>query len=152
MTGSRLPSFKQFDLRVTKGFAVGGLDLSAYVDARNLLNFRNVLAVFTTTNDTRSTLSEVNNFSADSSDFASEALKNTNLLADGSIDLTFGVANNPNPKASCGAWVRDDGIAAAPNCVSFIRTEERFGSGDHIFTVSKPRRPSAARYTVTRGQ
>ena len=47
--GARLPTFKHFDLRVTKGFRLGGVDLTAYVDVRNLFNFRNILQVFTTT-------------------------------------------------------------------------------------------------------
>ena len=39
---SRLPAFKNLNLRLTKGFGLGGLDVTAYLDARNVLNFRNV--------------------------------------------------------------------------------------------------------------
>jgi hypothetical protein len=42
----RLPAFKELNARFTKGFALGGLDLTGYLDVRNLLNFRNVLQVF----------------------------------------------------------------------------------------------------------
>ena len=41
----RLPAFKELNARFTKGFALGGLDLTGYLDVRNLLNFRNVLQV-----------------------------------------------------------------------------------------------------------
>ncbi len=49
--GARLPMLKFFDMKLTKGFQLGGVDLTAYVDVRNLFNFRNILQVFTTTND-----------------------------------------------------------------------------------------------------
>ncbi|MEP6572856.1 MAG: TonB-dependent receptor [Gemmatimonadota bacterium] len=151
VNGSRLPSFKQFDLRVTKGFALAGLDLTAYVDARNLLNLRNVLTVFTTTRDVTNRASQAQYFAADSQDFAQEATNNHALLADGSVDLTFGVSGNPNPKASCGVWLTQGGLPAAPNCLSLIRAEERFGNGDHIFSVAEQARASDALYQTARG-
>ncbi len=51
LNGSRLPAFRQLNLRLTKGFGIGGLDLTAYLDARNVLNFRNIIQVFTQTDD-----------------------------------------------------------------------------------------------------
>ncbi len=61
-----LPTFKQFDLRASKGFRLGGLDLNAYADARNVLNFRNVLAVFVTSGDIVSPLEHQTVFAGDS--------------------------------------------------------------------------------------
>ena len=40
---------------------------------------------------------------------------------------------------------------AAPNCVYLIRAEERFGDGDHVFTVDEQRRASDAFYRFERG-
>jgi hypothetical protein len=151
VNGSRLPAFRQFDLRVTKGFALAGLDLTAYVDARNLLNLRNVLTVFTTTHDVTNRASRDQYFAADSQDFAQEAASNNARRADGALDLTFGVSGNPNPKASCGVWVTQGGQPAAPNCLSLIRAEERFGNGDHVFTLAEQARTSDALYATARG-
>ena len=49
----RLPAFKELNARLTKGFALGGLDLTGYLDVRNLLNFRNVLQVFAVNGDVK---------------------------------------------------------------------------------------------------
>ena len=49
----RLPSFKQLDARLTKSFGLGGLDVTGYLDVRNLLNFKNVLQVFAVNGDIR---------------------------------------------------------------------------------------------------
>jgi hypothetical protein len=42
---SRLPWIQSGDVRVTKGFAVGGLDLTVFGFVENILNTRNVIAV-----------------------------------------------------------------------------------------------------------
>jgi hypothetical protein len=150
LNSSRMPAFKNLDLRLTKGFAVGGLDLTGYVEARNLLNFRNVVQVFTATNDIASAREQRDNFSADSADFANEAGANTDvLLGNGSIDLSFGGA--ADPRAGCGTWVDQGGAPSAPNCVALIRAEERFGNGDHLFDLTEQKRASDALYYTVRG-
>ena len=63
INGLRLPSFKALDARFTKGFGLGGLNLTAYADVRNLLNFNNVIRLFQGNNDTRNAVE----FTADSS-------------------------------------------------------------------------------------
>ena len=63
INGLRLPSFKALDARFTKGFGLGGLNLTAYADVRNLLNFSNVIRLFQGNNDTRNAVE----FTADSS-------------------------------------------------------------------------------------
>jgi outer membrane receptor for ferrienterochelin and colicin len=149
LNSSRLPAFKQLDLRLTKGFAVGGLDLTGYVEARNVLNFKNVIQVFSTTNDVANAKEEQKNFAADSADYANEADASGALNGDGSIDLSFGGA--ADPRAGCGGWVNQGGDPAAPNCVALIRTEERFGNGDHVFDITEQRRASDALYYTVRG-
>ncbi|HSE65834.1 MAG TPA: carboxypeptidase regulatory-like domain-containing protein, partial [Gemmatimonadales bacterium] len=47
--GARLPMQKQFDLRLTKAFGVGPMALTAYLDARNVFNFQNIVRVFSST-------------------------------------------------------------------------------------------------------
>jgi hypothetical protein len=149
LNSSRLPSFKSLDLRLTKGFALGGLDLTGYLEARNLLNFKNIIQVFTTTNDVNNSAEEQANFAADSADYSNEADESGVLQDDGSIDLSFGGATDP--RTGCGSWVNQAGTPAAPNCVALIRTEERYGNGDHVFDLAEQRRASDALYYTVRG-
>ena len=146
---ARLPTFKQFDIRVTKGFGVGGLDFTAYADVRNLLNFRNILAVFAQTNDIVNSQERDVIRRSELQSFAQEAGRNGVLQADSTIDLTF--AGVPDPRTGCGTWLRNDGQSASPNCVYLIRAEERFGNGDHLFTQAEQLRANDALYAVYRG-
>ena len=49
--GLRLPALKTLDARFTKGFGLGGLNMTAYADVRNILNFTNIIRVFQGNND-----------------------------------------------------------------------------------------------------
>jgi hypothetical protein len=150
INGSRLPPFKQLDLRLTKGFGVGGLDITAYLDARNILNFKNIIQVFTSTNDVRNQEEADADFAAAQEEWANEAGQNGVAIdANGSIDLSFG--GSTNPTASCGPWVTVDKKAGAPNCIYLIRTEERYGNGDHKFDASEQRRAWEGMYNLVRG-
>jgi outer membrane receptor for ferrienterochelin and colicin len=149
LNSSRLPAYKNLDLRLTKGFALGGLDLTGYVEARNVLNFKNIIQVFTTTGDVNNAREEEKNFAADSADYANEAGESDALLPDGRIDLRFGGA--ADPRTGCGSWVDQAGDPASPNCVALIRTEERYGNGDHVFDLAEQRRASDALYNTVRG-
>jgi outer membrane receptor for ferrienterochelin and colicin len=143
LNSARLPTFKQFDLRASKGIRVGGLDLSAYVDARNVLNFRNVLAVFVTSGDIVSPVEQHTQFASDSSSFANEAIVNGIYRSGtGDIDLTFGGQGN----AGCANYVTQGGQGGAPSCIELVRAEERFGNGDRIFTLAEQQRVSEASY------
>jgi hypothetical protein len=149
LNSSRLPSFKNLDLRLTKGFTLRGVDVTGYLEARNALNFKNIIQVFTTTNDVTNERERAANFAADSSDLAIEAIQSGAYGGDGSIDLSFNGATDP--RASCGSWLRQDGSSGAPNCVALIRTEERYGNGDHVFTLDEQRAASNALYDEVRG-
>jgi Carboxypeptidase regulatory-like domain/TonB-dependent Receptor Plug Domain len=146
--GARLPSFKTIDMRFTKGFGLGGTSLTAYLDVRNILNFTNVLSVFTATNDTKNAFEENSQWRSDSSAFATEAA-NAGVLnpADGSMDLRFGGQGLDG----CGNWVNTGDSPSAPNCYYISKAEERWGDGDGVFTVAEQRRASEASYFATRG-
>jgi carboxypeptidase family protein/TonB-dependent receptor-like protein len=147
---SRLPAFKNLNLRLTKGFALGGMDLTAYLDARNVLNFRNVIQVFTQTNDVKNLDEQENEFAANAEEVQSEAVASgVPVSADGTVDLRFG--GIPDRRQACRNWVTTDGVAAAPNCVSLIRAEQRFGDGDGLYTETEQRRASDALYNTIRG-
>src|SRR5690606_13491585 len=111
------PGFKQFDLRFTKGLALGGLDLTAYLDVRNILNFRNVLQVFVVTNDVVSDLDrELSNAGLFDS-WSDEAIANGIRLSNGDIDYRFDGAGN----AGCASYVTTNGNGGAPSCIYMIR-------------------------------
>jgi hypothetical protein len=149
LNSSRLPAFKNLDLRLTKAFAIRGLDITGYFEARNFLNFKNIVQVFTTTNDVSNAREEGQNFAADSADFRAEAVASSALLLDGTIDLSFGGASDP--RTGCAAWRKQDGTGGAPNCVALIRAEERYGNGDHLFDLTEQRAASDALYNEVRG-
>jgi hypothetical protein len=149
LNSSRLPDFKNLDIRLTKAFSIRGLDITGYFESRNLLNFKNVVQVFATTNDAANAREEDQNFKADSADFHKEAVASQALRGDGSIDLSFGGASDP--RTGCDAWRKQDGTAGAPNCVALIRAEERYGNGDHIFDLTEQRAASDALYNEVRG-
>ncbi len=146
LLSTRLPVFKQFDLRVTRGFSLGGLDLTLYGDFRNLFNFRNALRVFAVNGNTSNPLDFAQFFAGDSSRTALEGLTNGSAVYDnatGTLDLTG---------ANCDSWRSSNSTASGPvNCVMIRRAEQRFGDGDGIYTVAEQRRASRSRYDAIRG-
>ena len=142
INSARLPAWRQLDLRLTKGFGVGRLGITAYLDARNLLNFVNTLRVFSETGTIVNSRDREDRWSTDSSDYAVQAKASDVYDDDGSLDLRF----EGFDAAGCANWRNGAGEPAAPNCVYLIRAEERFGDGDHIFTLAEQRRASDALY------
>ena len=145
INGSRLPLLKEFDLRATKGFGLGGVDITAYADIRNLFNFTNTLTVFTTTNDTRSLIAEDFSLAEDLDGYSKEGAANGALQADGSIVL-------PSAHEQCQDWLSQGNAPAAPSCIYLIRTEERFGNGDGVFTVQEQTATSSSNFNRILGQ
>jgi hypothetical protein len=147
VNAARLPTLKLVDLKLSKGIAVGRVSVSVFADARNLLNTRSVLRVFSQSGSTSSASERSANRAIDVQGLAQEAARNGALQADSSIDLAFG----GQVAGGCGAWVTPAGSGATPNCVYLIRAEERFGNGDHLFTRAEQVRASDALYLVGRG-
>jgi hypothetical protein len=153
LNATRLPAFKNLDARFTKGFKLGGTDITAYLDARNLLNLRNVTRVFVNTRDIVNPADEELRYSSDSSSFAGEGKANGVLLSDGSLDLRFA----GNGASGCATY--QVGVASSPQaCVYLIRAEQRYGNGDGVLTIDEQRKLSDALYltgtnsSVTTGQ
>jgi hypothetical protein len=144
VNGARLPAWRQFDLRLTKQFAIRRVGVTAYMDVRNLFNFANVLQVFAATGDIVNQVDRQNRWSTDSSNYSAEAQTSGVYGADGSLDLRFGGA----VASGCAGWLSGGGLPAAPNCVYLIRAEERYGDGDHVFTLAEQRRASDALYAA----
>jgi hypothetical protein len=146
----QLPSLKMFDLRVSRGFALGGTELVAFADARNLLNLKTITKVFAQTGETRNDRERDQVRAGELNNYATEGDFNGVLLGDNSLDLSFGGASDP--RSACGNWQDGFGSAQVPNCVYLINAEERFGDGDHIFTVAEQTRAVDAYYYVARGE
>ncbi|MEP7325203.1 MAG: hypothetical protein ABI836_04570, partial [Gemmatimonadota bacterium] len=62
------------------------------------------------------------------------------------IDLQFGGA----VASGCGNWVNQQNQPTAPSCVYLVRAEERYGNGDHIFTVAEQKAAATASYLTGR--
>ncbi|MEO8636495.1 MAG: TonB-dependent receptor [Gemmatimonadales bacterium] len=148
--GARLPSTKQFDIRFTKGFGLGGLDFTAYADVRNLFNFKNITTVFTQTNDVSNAKERDRRRRENVGDLINEAKVNGVFLADSTVDLTFGGAL-VDRRVGCASWRNLDTQPGVPSCVYLIRTEERYGNGDGLFTHSEQIRAFDAFYYFNRG-
>lgn len=148
--GARLPALKLLDLKLTRGFALGSAELTAFIDMRNLLNTTNLIQVFSSSGTTKSATERRRFVEKDTVQWAGEARQNGVYLPNGSIDLSFGGAQDP--RTGCGVWVEGVGTPNPANCVYLILTEERFGDGDHIFTPQEQARTSGALYDVIRGQ
>jgi hypothetical protein len=150
INSQRLPSYKQLDARFTKSFTLGKLDLTGYLDVRNLLNLKNVIEVFAVTGVPSNAAERGANLQTDLDDIASEGGQNGARGADGSLDLSFGGASDP--RTGCGGWISSQQKPAAANCVYLIRAEERFGDGDHVFTIDEQTRAINALYDAGRGE
>jgi carboxypeptidase family protein/TonB-dependent receptor-like protein len=144
INAARLPALRQFDLRLAKQLDLGRIGLNAYLDVRNLFNFVNTLRVFQVTGGIVNPVDRQNRWSTDSSAYAAEARVSGVYGSDGSLDLRFEGA----VASGCAGWLSGGGQPAAPNCVYLIRAEERYGDGDHVFTLAEQRRASDAFYAA----
>ncbi|MDQ2669151.1 MAG: hypothetical protein M3Y31_00825, partial [Gemmatimonadota bacterium] len=142
LNAARLPAFKDLSMVFRKGFSLGGVEATAYLDARNILNLKNITGVFVQTQDIRNEAERVINFAGDSTQFATQGTANGLYASNGTIDLTFGGAGT----AGCGGFVDADGGDAVADCVYLIRAEERFGNGDGVFTLDEQEQASNALY------
>ncbi|MGH7535187.1 MAG: hypothetical protein ACREMG_06340, partial [Gemmatimonadales bacterium] len=149
----RLPAFKEFNARLTKSFGLGGLDITGYLDVRNLLNFKNVLQVFAVNGDIRNDEERAAHLKADIDDLATERDLNDAGVADPLDPTANDAIGLPTAHEECAGWVSSKGsVPAAANCIYLIRAEERFGNGDHIFTVGEQSRAINALYDAGRGE
>ena len=143
----RLPAFKEINTRFTKGFGLGGLDLTGYLDVRNLLNFRNVIQVFAVNGDVRNDEERTANLEARSGRPGQRARCERRGRCR--------TARSCCPTAqheNCAGWVSSKNRPAAANCMYLIRAEQRFGNGDHVFTVDEQSNAINALYDAARGE
>jgi hypothetical protein len=147
LNSARLPTFKTLDMRFVKGFGIGGSSqLSLYLDARNILNFENVLQEFVVTKDIVSPLEQADNWRTDSSTFRNEAESNTGAYDPATGDIDLNLTSAQDRVQGCGTWLDQGGAAAPLNCAYMVRAEERWGNGDGVFSAAEQRRVSDALY------
>jgi len=142
LNASALPWFKTIDVRVTRGFKLGRYQATTFAESRNLLNFTNVLNVFT----------EVGG--VDYPDLrARYAAEQVTLLRSeaAAAGALVGDAVDFNLLGSCRNWQgRNSGnFASGPvDCVQLERAEQRFGNGDGVFTASEYTKAFTAWYDL----
>ncbi len=141
----RLPAFKQLDARLTKGFRLGRADLTAYIDARNVLNLNNTVAVFTATRDISNAADRDQIEAGDIQIWQADADHSGILAADSTIDLTFGGQGHQG----CSGYNSTEGAA---DCMALVRAEERFGNGDGVFTIQEQHAVAGAAYNAYTGR
>lgn len=140
---ARLPAFKQFDVKFTKGFGLGGADLTAYLQVDNIFNFRNVLRVFINTNDIVDDINQERSVQSTLGGWQDEASANSIYnTATGDIDLNF----SGQGVAGCANYVTTQGEGGVPSCIYLRRVEERWGNGDHNFSAAEQRKVATANY------
>jgi hypothetical protein len=130
---TRLPAFKNVDLRVTKGFRLGSLDFTAYADARNVFNFENINDVFAITGSVQNDRYREQLWASDSAGYAQLG------TANGLRDASTGSINLPTDNAACAAWKTTSGQPSAPTCHFWRQGEQRFGNGDGVYTLEEQR-------------
>jgi len=121
---SQLPTTKTLDLRLTKSLRMGGRELRAYADVRNLFNFTNVLGLYAETGGVTNDKFKQLMLSPEYTNLASEASAAGALNPDGSINLS----------GNCNSW------GSPPDCVALRRVEARFGNGDLLYTPAEQTR------------
>jgi hypothetical protein len=132
--GARLPMIKQFDVRLTRDFRVGKLDMTGYVDARNPLGLHYTTSVWASTGTTSNGLQAENLWVNDSVSYRAFGQQNGILNADGSLQL-------PSTKAECGKF-HNGSNPTAPSCFYYMQSELRWGNGDGVYSLAEQRRAS----------
>jgi len=114
--------------------------VTAFADARNVFNFKNVVALFAETGDIVNALHRQQQLSSEFTGLANEARDNGKALAGGAIDL----------RAGCNTWTANE--AGPVNCLMLRRTEARFGNGDGQYTLAEQTRALNAFYDEFNGK
>lgn len=131
----RLPMYKQFDARFTRDFMIGKLDLTGYLDARNILNLENITRVWSTTGTINNGAYAATLWTSDSASFALFGNQSGIRQANGDLQL-------PTTIAGC-AQFKNGTTPTAPACYYYIRSEQRNGNGDGLYTLAEQKSAAA---------
>ena len=131
---ARLPMYKQFDTRFTREFRLGKLNMTGYLDARNILDLKNTTRVWATTGTFQNGAYAATLWTADSASYALFGNQSGVRLPNGDLQL-------PTNKAAC-AQFKNGTTPTAPTCFYYIQSEQRFGNGDGLYTMAEQRSAS----------
>jgi len=147
---SVLPAFKTLDLRVTRALEFGGRRLTAFAESQNLLNWTNILGLYSETGAVTNTTHESRFLAEQTQILLSEAsavgLRTTDARGDPAVDLSA--------PGICATWQGQSTSSASQaasgpvDCVLLVRAEQRYGNGDGIFTMSEYTRAFSAWYNL----
>jgi hypothetical protein len=147
LNSSTMPWIKNVDLRLTRGFRLGGArDLTVFADFRNLFNWTNLTAIFAETGDVVNNLFETNTIDPVKVTLQNEAgsLVRTRTVtqANGSTANETGV-----DLGDCSRY-QPTLAAGVPNCIMLRRAEARYGDGDQFFTDAEQNAAYGAWYRL----
>ena len=133
---SRLPWTKVLDIRLAKIVGATGMRGTLYVDVLNLLDSRNVIAVFSETGSAVNPIFRDRMIATELALLRVDASNNALLEADGTtVNLTRDCATTRLPV----------------QCVALQRAENRFGNGDGMYTAEEQTRAFTAYYDAFYG-
>jgi hypothetical protein len=136
LNASTTPWIKNVDLRLTKGFRLGGSrDLTVYADFRNLFNWENITGIYAETGDIQNALYREKTIEPLRATLAGDAgsLVRTRVvtLNDGSSATETGV-----DLSDCSAYLPSS-VRGVPDCIMLRRAEARWGDGDQFFSLDE---------------
>ncbi len=131
----RLPARKVLDLRFSKAIGDARYAPRFFVDARNLLNFTNVIRAFR--DSARAGIAREQLLQGDLGGLRDEAIQN------GAYDDATGEINLATPGV-CASWITTQHDGGTPSCVALQRAEARYGNGDGLYTNEEQRSASSA--------
>lgn len=124
----RLPWEKHFDIRITKGFRLGGANAQVFADFRNPFNLTNLNRVFLETGRAQNAAFKSGQIDA--------SLRDQQL--DGSSDVKDFDIRAQSPENDFNKYM-------------LLRAEQRFGNGDGVFTVAEQQAAFGSWYEVNFG-
>ena len=126
---STMPWYRNVDLRVTKGFRLGRIDWTAFAEAKNVFDFKNIVSLFTEVGDVVYPAYQAKYLGEQEALLQNEANDAGILVAGNAVDFTA--------LGGCQNWVgrNNGGFSSGPvDCVLLQRAEARYGNGDGVFT------------------
>jgi hypothetical protein len=122
-----MPWTATVDLRVNKGFRLGGIDLAAFVDVRNLLNTTNTVQVYAETGDIENLVERhqtIGDPAVGGREYGQlwDEANNAGAYDASTHAITFG---------NCQGW------GEPVNCESLKRAEGRFGDGNGVYSFDE---------------
>jgi hypothetical protein len=122
-----MPWTSNIDLRVNKGFRIGGIDLAAFADVRNLLNQTNTIQVFAETGDVENLRTRTETIG----DPVVGSREYGQLWSEAQLSGALDASTHAVTFGNCQGWVEP------VNCESLKRVEQRFGNGDGVYSYDE---------------